>query len=795
MDKQKSGVHKWNANSKLKNARIQRGWTQQYLAERIGIEDPQTISRWERGASSPSLKHRQNLRDVFGLSMEELGFNSAFQSATRPPVYAPNGDLEGMPLYRLPHPDTSFIGRQKEIARVCLLLKRSGTQLITLLGTGGIGKTRLGIQVADSMREYFIDGICFVALDSIHDADLVIVTIARELGIHDYGKQPLIESMKYALSAKHMLLLLDSFEHLVGAAPLLAELLQACPQLKMLVTSRARLHLPGEQSFPVSPLQPEPEQLEKVEALLHCAPVELFVKRAQVVQPNFKVTVKNVQVILDLCKHLNYLPLAIELAASHTLLSPQALLARLPQAYGLLLNELQGAPERHQTLSSTVQWSYELLTPDEQWLFRNFAVFSGGIALNTIEDFFQEAEFSTMRIIHLTHSLLNKSLLQRESAESSNPRIFMLDTVREFGLQRLHDRGELELYQRSHALHYLSLIEKAASYLVGSGQERWLLLLDQERLNLQSALKWLLQSQEATLALRFVDAFGKFCGLRGAWSEEYRWLEMALALPCPPDARMIRARVLRRIGYLSYRFRNLEVARAFQEESIIVSRECMDWRNLAGALVGLGLVLYRQKEIEIACQVLRESVKVARETRDNWTIANALHSLARVILFQDQVDEAEALLSESRHLLRHLSDKDLTVRILSTCVSTEIARGDVAQATLYAQECLQCAQELGTAPLLALALNTMGNIACLQKDYTQAKQYLRESIAIACRMGDELTVTRGYVKLAQIALVEGDLHTIRIFVYKKLHQRYDIPEMTSILEACKQYIKAKKGYS
>jgi predicted ATPase/DNA-binding XRE family transcriptional regulator len=773
---------------------VRRGWTQQDLAERIGIGDPQTISRWECGATSPSLKHRRALSEVFGLTMEELGLADPLRPGVLPPVPFPDEAREKHLSSPLPCPETSFVGRQREIAQVSRLLQRPDTRLVTLLGAGGVGKTRLGLQIATRLFEHFRDGVCFVALENIHDQDLVITALARALGIHDSGKQASGAGVNIALRAKNVLLFLDSFEHLVAAAPVLAEMIQTCPQVKLLITSRVRLYLPAEHVFAVSPLAPEPAQLETGEALIHCAPVELFARRARLVQPDFAVSVKNVQTVLDLCQQLDFLPLAIELAAFQSLLfSPRALLARLPRAFDLLLNEWQGVPERQRTLAGTLRWSYELLTAEQQWLFRHLAVFSGGVTLSTLEDFFRAQGCSTPDILHLTHALLQRSLLQRERSESANPRIFMLNTVREYGLHYLDARGELEQCQQAHALYYLSLVEEAARHLIGEEQGQWLLALERERLNLQVALEWLLHNQKTSLALRFVEAFGKFCGLRGDWSEEYHWLERALRLACPPEARVVRARVLRRIGYLSYRFRNLEVAQTFQEESIALSRECMDLRNLAGALVGLGLVLYRQKEIEHAYQILSESVVVAHETGDSWVIANALHSLARVALFLGRTDEAETLLSEGRRLSHDLSDKDLTVRLLSTLISVEIVQGHLAQAALYAQEGLNCAREFGTAPLIALALNIMGRVACLQKDYVRARRCLNECIAIASRMGDEYMEARGYVRLAEIALAEGDMQTIRMFVYKKAYQRYDIPELAGTLQACKQYIQERKA--
>src|SRR5262249_51482004 len=280
------------------------------------------------------------------------------------------------------------------------------------------------------------------------------------------------------------------------------------------------------------------------------------------------------------------------------------------------------------------------------------AVFAGGVALDTLEDFFNTGMLPTSDIIHTAHSLLNKSLLQQVGSQSPNPRVYMLYTIREYGSMRLHDQGELEECQRSHALYYLHLVEKAMGYLRGAKQDLWLQLLEQEQSNLEAALEWLVIKQETMLALRFIESFGKFCGLRGYWSKEKHWLTSTLTLPNSSESKQIRARVLRRTGYLSYRLGDLEIARELLEESIVISRKCADKQNLAGALAGLGLVLSRQKDTSYADKLLHESVRIAREAGDTWTIANALHNLAHIIHSQGRPDEAHRLLTESLRLSR-----------------------------------------------------------------------------------------------------------------------------------------------
>lgn len=327
------------------------------------------------------------------------------------------GIRESKSLWNVPTTFTSLVGREQDVLTVSDLLCRPEMRLLTLLGTGGIGKTRLSFQVAVELRDYFADGICLVALAPVMEVERVLGTIAEALGIQEMAGQSLLEQVTYALCDKQMLLVLDNFEQVIDAAPLLEDLLSACPFLKLLVTSREVLHLQAEHQFPVTPLAlPSIQHLPECNELLHYAAITLFVQRAQAVQPGFRLTSANAQAIAEVCTHLDGLPLAIELAAAHVkLLTPQALLDRLTSMFQVLTSVVRTLPERHKTLRNAMQWSYDLLDEREKWLFRRLSVFVGGWTLQAVEALC--AEQPDIVVLERMASLLDKSLLLQVARE------------------------------------------------------------------------------------------------------------------------------------------------------------------------------------------------------------------------------------------------------------------------------------------------------------------------------------------------------------------------------------------
>jgi predicted ATPase/uncharacterized protein HemY len=665
---------------------------------------------------------------------------------------------------------TSFIGREQEVDAVCAMLRRPDIRLITLLGAGGIGKTRLAMEIARVMRGDFAGGVCFVPLTSISDPTLVVPTISEALDIQESGTLSIIEQVKTALRDKHFLLLLDNFEQVVTAAPFIEELLAVCSNLKVLVTSRAVLHLQAEHEFHVAPLPlPALNALPEAEMLAQYASVALFVQRAQSRLPTFQLTQRNARAIAEICVRLDGLPLAIELAAARIkLLPPQALLKRLSQKFQLLKSDVQTLPEKQQTLYTTITWSYDLLDMHEQWLFRHLSIFVGGCALEAVETLFSSREQQTIDIINTLASLLDKSLIQQVEQEDEEPRLALLETVREYGLACLRKQGEFAQTSSAHAMYYLAYVEKAGQYLKGAGQAEWLALLEREKENLRAALQRFVDQSETECALRFCDVFGKFCGLRGYWTEEQRWLRTVLELPQTPESLAVRARVLRRAGHLAYRLRDLASARALHEESVSISHALGDKQNLAGALSGLARTLYRQDNIAAAIPLLQESIASARESGDNWTIANALENLGQFIFYQGNINEAHRLLEESVALARALEDRESLARALTTLVSIEIAQDNIARAAALARESFDLAQELGTKPLIALALDSLGNVAMFQGDYEQAKRLFKGRIKLAEELDDRATIAIKRLTLGDIALAQRDFRQATTYAQASL---------------------------
>ncbi|MFL5696871.1 MAG: tetratricopeptide repeat protein [Ktedonobacteraceae bacterium] len=787
MDKRLSNRKKRVPNFRLREAREQRGLAHKDVADFIGLPDSHTVGRWERGESFPQPHYRQKLIHLFGKSAKELGLVKArFDEHTQQPE-APPGLSESRQtpeyIWKVPHPFSSFIGREQDIVTVSDLLKQTGVHLVTLLGPGGVGKTRLSIQIANTMREYFIGGVCFVSLASINDPILVLPTVVQALGMQEGGSQSIIERIKSVLRDTPFLFVLDNFEQVVTAAPLLEELLTACPGLKVLVTSRTVLHLHAEHEYPIAPLvTPDPVQLTAPESLIQYPAIALFVQRAQTILPTFQLTQSNAQAVAKICMRLDGLPLAIELAAARIkLFPPQAVLAQLAKDFQLLKSDLRNMPARQKTLYNTIKWSYDLLDEQEQWFFRHLSIFPGGCTLDAAEAILRNEQTSDM--LNTIASLLDKSLLQQVEQDGEMPRFVMLETVREYGLYYLQTHGELEESLEAHASYYLALVELARPHFNGAQQVQWLARLEQEKENLRAALTWLIQRKETERALRFCEAFGKFCGLRGYWGEEQYWLKTVLALPWSLEARAIRARVLRRAGHLAYRLRDLVLARCLLEESVALSRVQDDKQNLAGALVGLGWVLYRQNDITTASTLLLESVAAARVSGDRWALANALESLGRLAHFQGQTAEARQLLQESVKLSRELGDKESLARFLTTLVSIELAQNHTPQAAALAQESFALAQELGTKPLIALVLDSLGEVALASGEYERAAQCFEERIMLAHELGDRPTIAMKRLDLGEIALAKGDLTRAITYIEESLRFFREQDDITNIAAA------------
>jgi len=671
--------------------------------------------------------------------------------------------------HNLPAQLTPLIGREQEVAAACTLLRSPDVRLVTFTGTGGVGKTRLALQVATNLLDDFADGVSFVSLAPISDPDLVIPTIAQKLDVKESGARPLLDLLKAFLKDKHLLLVLDNFEQILLAAPHLTDLLTSCPHLKLLVTSRAVLHIQGEHEFSVPPLAvPDLKHLPPSDALSHSAAVALFLQRAQAVKPTFQLTSTNARPLAEICVRLDGLPLAIELAAARIkLLSPQALLARLGQRFAVLTSGTRDATARQQTLRHTIAWSYHLLDASEQRLFWRISVFVGGCTLEAIEAVCHGVGDDETDVLNTVSSLIDKSLVQQREQEAGESHFSILETVREYGLERLRESREMEACQRAHALYYLAFAEEAEPQLKGAQQVAWWKRLERAQENLRAALAWLIKQEEGELVLRLSGALWWFWNIRGYWSEGWRWLESALALPQAQGRTARRAKALFGADTFAWRLSN-PIDRSLLEESVAIYRELGEKHDLAEVLSWLGLSWIFQSNHAAARMPLEEGVALAREVRDPWILAKALRSLGTFTMEHRDVNSARHLMEESVTLYREM--KDLRELSFSLRMLAEIAmlEGNPTQASALAQESLALARELEGVPDIMTTLYLLARTRSLQGDVEQAVESLEEGLELARDLGDKGQIALALLTLGGIVLYQGDLPRAEMCVKESL---------------------------
>jgi predicted ATPase/DNA-binding CsgD family transcriptional regulator len=629
----------------------------------------------------------------------------------------------------LPTSLTSLLGREREIATLHKLLRQPEVRLVTITGPGGVGKTSLALQVARELQDAFHDGVFFVPLAAITESTLIIPTIAHTLGVTESSSRLLLDSLKDFLRDKQTLLLLDNFEQIISIAPLLTELLKACASLRILVTSREALRLRGEQEFPLAPLalpgQPSFENMSQYPG------IALFVERAQAIQPDFQLTPENANAVVEICAHLDGLPLALELAAARIkLLPPQAMLAHLRDApLQLLTGGARDLPARQQTLRGTIQWSYELLNADEQRLFRWLSVLVGGCTFEVAKVICEQASLDNL------DSLVNKSLLVQHETDHS-PRLSMLETIREFGLEQLNHTHELESARRAHAAYYLEFAEDAVRGLTGADQKRCLQRLDREQDNLRAALHWAMERSEVEFAQRMAGALQPFWFRRGRWSEGRRWLEDSLAMESsPPLNQSIRA----------------------------------------NALYGAGMLARFQGDFAHARMLCEQSLEIYRALADRAGVLKTLAQLCRITRFQVDQEATKAYMSEAASLIETLPDSvvkgeaytDMALAMLD--FSTPKFRPEV---THYLAESERIHRALDNQSGLALASLHRAIRAAFERDFTLAVSRFEEAERLATELGDVRLLSRLAGGQALLDFYKGDFATARLRLETSI-QQYD----------------------
>jgi predicted ATPase/class 3 adenylate cyclase/DNA-binding CsgD family transcriptional regulator len=721
----------------------------------------------------------------FGVSLRDLGKHRLkdlqrpahlyqLVIAGLPADFSPLKTLDSRPN-NLPIQLTPLIGREKEGAAVQNLLQREDVRLMTMTGPGGTGKTRLGLQVAAELSDLFADGVYFVNLAPLSDPTLVVSTIAQVIDLKETGEQPLLDLLTGYLQDKQLLLLLDNFEQVAGAALQVADLLVACPKLKIIVTSRAVLHIRGEQEFPVPPLEvPDPKHLPDLVALSQYEAVVLFIKRAQAVKPEFQVTNANAPAVAEICVRLDGLPLAIELAAARIkVLPPQALLARLGQRLAVLTDRAKDVPARQQTLRNTIEWSYQLLDAQEQQLFRRLSVFVGGCTLEAIEAICDALENNNgaVSVLDGVASLIDQSLLQQ--TELVEPRLVMLETIREYGLERLTSSGEWEETQKAYADYYLWFSEEEVEpQLRGPRQVRWLQRLEQEHGNLRAALRWFLEQgsskQNIEKALRLGAALRSFWLTRGYYSEGQTFLEQALASSKGIEA-TVRAKALSAAATLAGIQGDMDRAESLSKESLSLCRELGERTGIAYALYQLGSISSSRGDLAAARQLSEEALALRRELGNKQDIASSLNNVAAEVSEQGEYNRGRALFVESLALFRELGNiRGIALSLLGLAEVLFVSQSASATIPSLLEEGIDLLRELDDKNSLADSLILLGELALSQGDTSTARSLAEEGAVLSREIGDRLSRAQSLAFLAKVLAHQGDQAAARAMYEESL---------------------------
>ncbi len=659
----------------------------------------------------------------------------------------------------LPAQPNELIGREEEMETVRQLLLREMVRAITLTGPGGTGKTRLAVQIATGLTDGFRDGVWFVSLASIGDPNLVSSTIAMVLGIRENPARAVLESLKDFLQGKHMLLVLDNFEQIVAAAPVVAALLATCPGLKVLVTSRVVLHINGEHEYPVPPLKlPEAGRVPGPEVLEEYSAVSLFVRRARTVKPGFMLNDENATAVARICGQLDGLPLAIELAAARIkLLSPQAMLDRLGSRLDFLKGGARDLPARHQTLRQAIAWSYDLLADEEKTLFRRISVFVGGCSLEAVETVCASMEGPGADALDAVAALVDKSLLRQEEGGGEEPRFVMLETIREYGLECLKAAGDWEPARRAHAECFLSLAERAEAELTGPRQSVWLDRLEREHDNLRAALTWAEEQGEIEIGLRVGGALWRFWLARGHMREGRQRLERLLALPGAATRTSARARALHGLGTIIHEISDYTQARPFLEESLSIWRDLGDKKGTAAALNNQGWLAFQLGDFGAARALSEEALLLNRELGEKRGVAVALFNLGSVALHCSEYPTALSLFEESLALRREIGDRRGCAYVQVTMTWVEYQRGNHERAEVILGEALAVLRELNDSQFIAWALSMQGIVAHDLGEFERARVVLEESVSLSRDVGNKVIIAWALSNLADVLHSQGEM--------------------------------------
>ncbi len=694
----------------LKHRRRALDLTQDEFARRVGCA-VSMLQKIEADQRRPSPQMAESLARLLGIAPDQHQAFIEFarggeRAAMRATFHAPSN---------LPAPTTPLIGREQDVTAVCKRLMHEDARLLTLIGPPGIGKTRLALQVATEVRDCFDDGVFFVPLAPITDPDLVAPTVIQTLGFYESKRLSPLDHLYDHLRDKVMLLVLDNLEQVIAAAPVVAKLLAACPLLKVLATSRVALRVRAERQYHVLPLGLPPLPSGEgpgVRALTEYAAVALFVERAQAVQPDFYLTEANAATAAHLCHRLDGLPLAIELIAARVrLLPPAEILRRLGGRFLLQSDGLRDIDERQRTLHNAIEWSYNLLTGDEQTLFARLAVFVDGWTVDAAESVCGNgARGLATPVLDLLALLVNQSLVVQHEINGES-RFTMLETIREYALEKLEGTGEAEAMRRQHAEHYLAMMVKVGPDLDSSSV--LLNRVEREHSNLRAALKWSLDRGEVEMAARLSLAILSLWTMHTHHLTEGRqWFRQVLAAARDyPLPACVPAKVVYSAGILAYLQSDEAAARPLLEEALTLARESKDRRTIAHALHGLSNVAMDEGQYGRVSVLLNECLSLARQMGDRWLIAMSLNNLAEVARLQGDYEQAVPMFEEGAQLLSEMGSKSFMAILMDGLGTIMQYQGHYDRALAIHTQCLTLAHEMDDRRVIALSLEKLAGVA------------------------------------------------------------------------------------
>ena len=689
----------------------------------------------------------------------------------------------GLPqaVYNLPEVSNWLLGREREVAELSALLRQPDVRLVSLTGIGGTGKTRLAVEVAAALLAHFPQGVYFVALERVSRGEGLIFEIAQTLKIKETKGQNLFEAIKANLKGQRLLLVLDNFEQLIECSPTLADLLSAVPEIKLLVTSRVALRISWEREFQLDPLglPDDKTPLANIRQLLNYPAVALFVERAAAMKKNFALTTENAGDVTAICQRLDGLPLALELAAARIkLLTPHQILERLSDRFKLLTAGSLELPAHYQTLRGVIDWSYELLEPSEKQLFMRLAVFAGGCTVEAAEQICNAQNDLELEVLDGLESLSHKNLLKEQPGKDGQPRCLMLQTIREYALEKLERSLEAGALHRTHAAYFGELAENTNKMLRGPQKQLALNILDTEYDNVRLAISWGLKQRDSEVAGRLAGSMWSYWSARSYLSEGRAYLEEIFSLTEPgPD---VQAKILLAYGYVRQLQGDYPVAQDCYDQSLALLRELGNKAAIATLLNNYGNLADNLGQYEKAERCFKESQTLCLEVADPWGAASNLNNLGNIASNRGDYSTAEKCYRECIELLRKAGDRVWVASGLNNLGNLAAHQGDFETASNYYLESLALRREVEDKSGISYALTNLGAVAYEQANYPVALAYFKEGLEIRREIGDRFGIAASLTALGFLAYKQPNYLEARRYLWESLNLKSQLQDRYGI---------------